>query len=42
MFHSIGLEKHPWAWNHISEPVATFEAKIARLESLTLSHLKLD
>ena len=31
MFHSVGLEKHPWAWSHISEPLKTFEAKIALL-----------
>ena len=31
MFHSVGLEEHPWAWSHISEPVETFEAKIALL-----------
>jgi peptidoglycan/xylan/chitin deacetylase (PgdA/CDA1 family) len=33
MFHSVGLEHHPWAWNHISEPITTFEAKIARLKA---------
>lgn len=31
MFHSVGLEKHDWAWSHISEPVELFEAKIAAL-----------
>lgn len=31
MFHSVGLEDHPWAWSHISEPLETFEAKIALL-----------
>ena len=31
MFHSVGLENHPWIWSHISEPVSTFEAKIALL-----------
>jgi peptidoglycan/xylan/chitin deacetylase (PgdA/CDA1 family) len=29
MFHSVGLENHPWAWSYISEPLETFEAKIA-------------
>lgn len=33
MFHSIGLEKHPWAWNYISESVSTFEQKIALLKA---------
>ena len=33
MFHSAGLENHPWAWSYISEPVASFEAKIARLKA---------
>ena len=33
MFHSAGLEHHPWAWSHISEPVVNFEAKIARLKA---------
>jgi len=32
MFHSVGLENHPWTWNYISEPLATFEAKIALLK----------
>lgn len=32
MFHSVGLEKHPWAWSYISESLATFEAKIAALK----------
>lgn len=31
MFHSVGLEWHPWVWAHISEAVATFEKKIALL-----------
>jgi len=31
MFHSVGPENHPWTWNHISGPLATSEAKIARL-----------
>jgi len=29
MFHSVGLESHPWAWSFISEPLSTFEAKVA-------------
>lgn len=29
MFHSVGLENHPWAWSHISESLQSFEAKIA-------------
>ena len=33
MFHSAGLEDHPWTWSHISEPVVSFEAKIARLKA---------
>ena len=32
MFHSVGLENHPWVWSHISEPLDTFEAKIALLK----------
>jgi len=32
MFHSVGLENHPWAWSQISEPVSTFEAKIALIK----------
>lgn len=32
MFHSVGLEHHPWAWNYISESVSTFERKIALLK----------
>lgn len=32
MFHSVGLENHPWAWSHISEPIAIFESKIALLK----------
>lgn len=32
MFHSVGLEDHPWAWSYISEPLSTFEAKIALLK----------
>lgn len=29
MFHSVGLEKYPWVWSHLSEPVSLFEQKIA-------------
>ena len=32
MFHSVGLENHPWTWNYISEPLTMFEAKIALLK----------
>lgn len=32
MFHSVGLENHPWVWSYISEPVRTFEEKIALLK----------
>lgn len=32
MFHSVGLEKHPWAWSYISESIETFEKKIAALK----------
>ena len=31
MFHSVGLENHPWVWSYISEPLETFEAKVALL-----------
>ena len=31
MFHSIGLQDHKWIWSHISEPLETFERKIALL-----------
>jgi peptidoglycan/xylan/chitin deacetylase (PgdA/CDA1 family) len=33
MFHSVGLENHPWEWSYISEPLETFEAKIALLRT---------
>lgn len=33
MFHSVGLQAHPWAWSHISESLESFEAKIALLKS---------
>jgi peptidoglycan/xylan/chitin deacetylase (PgdA/CDA1 family) len=33
MFHSVGLEHHPWAWSHISESLESFEAKIALLKA---------
>jgi len=33
MFHSVGLESHPWTWSHISESLESFEAKIAALKS---------
>ena len=29
MFHSVGLESHPWEWSYISESLQSFEAKIA-------------
>jgi peptidoglycan/xylan/chitin deacetylase (PgdA/CDA1 family) len=29
MFHSVGLESHPWVWSYISESIESFEAKIA-------------
>lgn len=32
MFHSVGLESHPWAWNEISESVSSFENKLALLK----------
>ena len=32
MFHSAGLEDHPWEWSYISESVASFEEKIALLK----------
>jgi len=32
MFHSVGLEKHPWIWSHLSESVASFEEKIKALK----------
>jgi peptidoglycan/xylan/chitin deacetylase (PgdA/CDA1 family) len=32
MFHSVGLENHPWVWSYISEPEKSFEAKIAKLK----------
>jgi len=31
MFHSVGLENHPWVWSHISESLKSFESKIAFL-----------
>jgi peptidoglycan/xylan/chitin deacetylase (PgdA/CDA1 family) len=33
MFHSVGLENHPWVWNMISEPVALFEEKCRALQT---------
>jgi hypothetical protein len=32
MFHSVGLESHPWVWNYISEPLESFERKIAQIK----------
>jgi len=32
MFHSVGLEEHPWTWSYISESVDSFEAKISLLK----------
>jgi peptidoglycan/xylan/chitin deacetylase (PgdA/CDA1 family) len=32
MFHSVGLERHAWAWSYISESIESFEAKIAKLK----------
>jgi peptidoglycan/xylan/chitin deacetylase (PgdA/CDA1 family) len=32
MFHSVGLERHPWAWSSISESIESFEGKIAMLK----------
>ena len=32
MFHSVGLEDHPWVWSGISEPVTSFAAKISAFE----------
>lgn len=31
MFHSIGLENHPWAFAYISEPVWSFQVKVCSL-----------
>ena len=31
MFHSVGLEESDWTFNHVSEPVTTFEEKISCL-----------
>ena len=32
MFHTVGLERHAWAWSSISESVESFEGKIALLK----------
>lgn len=32
MFHSVGLERHAWAWSYISESIESFESKIAKLK----------
>lgn len=31
MFHTVGLERHPWVWSEISESVESFESKISLL-----------
>ena len=31
MFHSVGLDSHPWAYRHVSEPLANFERKLSAL-----------
>lgn len=31
MFHSVGLRRHPWVWNHLSEPLVRFERFLAWL-----------
>jgi peptidoglycan/xylan/chitin deacetylase (PgdA/CDA1 family) len=31
MFHSVGLENHPWKWSQISESIELFESKIRLL-----------
>ncbi|MDH3717922.1 MAG: polysaccharide deacetylase family protein [Planctomycetota bacterium] len=31
MFHTVGLERHPWVWSEISESVESFEEKISLL-----------
>ena len=33
MFHSVGLEAHPWIWNYLAEPVDTFENKLRLLKN---------
>lgn len=33
MFHSVGLQDHPWVWSYISEPVELFEEKIRLLKN---------
>ena len=32
MFHSVGLERHPWTWSYISESLESFEAKIKSIK----------
>jgi len=31
MFHSVGLDSHPWIWSFLSEPVESFAAKVRLL-----------
>jgi len=31
MFHTVGLENHPWVWSHISESLKSFEEKLQAL-----------
>ena len=32
MFHTVGLERHAWAWSSISESIESFEGKIALMK----------
>ena len=31
MFHSVGMENHPWIWSHLSESINSFDEKIKTL-----------
>lgn len=33
MFHSVGLEGHPWVWSHISERLDLFEKKLKAIKA---------
>jgi hypothetical protein len=33
MFHSVGLQDHPWTWRTLSESVESFERKLVAIKN---------